>query len=399
MRPATHSIALTLLGFTAGAIVVFGLDRLPSIQAAPEPAMRDRAAPPAKTKPGLTATGFADAVAKAAPAVVKVSGSASSHNHPAQHRGRLGSGVVIAPSGLIVTNSHVVRDLTHIEVELADGRRTTAELIGIDAATDLALLQVSLPGLPAIELGNPAALRSGDVVLAIGHPYGIGQAVSLGIVSGTRRSQLGLTTVEDFIQTDAAINPGSSGGALVDSDGRLVGIATAGVTASGHAEGVGLAIPATLVNQVVAALSGKASLAQGWLGIDGHSVTPALEARYGLRTEHGVLIATVTEQGPAAAAGVRAGDVIIGFNGIKIEDVSQLQRLIAEAQPAQQVDLLLARGSEQLALQLHAVPRRPEPLRTTDAPPASQAHSAPELSGLEHARPPPLDCLDPEPGC
>jgi serine protease DegS len=430
MRPTTHSIALTLFGFTAGAAVVFGLERLPPITAAPSSASDAASVPgaPAAATATVRSAGFADAVAAAAPAVVKVYGrsdppgqrraadtvarpiaaSAGVPRVPAARQMRLGSGVVIAPNGLIVTNGHVVRDLTRIEVELIDGRRAQADLVGIDEATDLALLRVPLKDLPTIKIGDPARLRSGDVVLAIGNPFGIGQTVSLGIVSGTGRSQLGLTAVEDFIQTDAAINPGSSGGALVDSDGRLVGIATAGVSESGHSEGVGLAIPSTLVMQVVDALSDRAPLARVWIGIGGRSVTTELEERFGLRTSRGVLVSTLAERGPAAAAGLRAGDVITGLNGAEIDDALQLQGLLAEATTEREIRLRVLRGSEELELPLRigpAVAREggegpntatpggarsqasPAPSQRAPSQPAAPHSAAPQFSETEPFKP------------
>lgn len=391
MRPTTHSISLTLLGFITGAVVVFALDHLPPIAAEPDPAPRPAGAlaPP----PGWSSQGFADAVASAGPAVVKVFGvelrpdardprpvapqlsnagvlSSTAQGATAQgsmtqrlrlgikgrgrHRTSLGSGVIINKQGLIVTNGHVVRDLGPIQVELANGETLAADLVGIDEATDLAVLQVRGADLPTIALGDPSKLRSGDVVLTIGNPYGIGQTVSLGIVSGIGRSRLGLTEVEDFIQTDAAINPGSSGGALVDIQGRLVGIATAALSESGHSEGVGFAIPATLVMQVVEAIADSDGAERGWLGLGGRSVTSDLEQRFGLRASTGVLVSTVVEDGPAAAAGLRAGDVITEFAGTKVDDAFQLRTLISATAPDQEVALVLWRGSERFEVMVRA---------------------------------------------
>jgi serine protease DegS len=367
MRLIHSSITLVVLGFTAGALAVSVLYRLPATQTIHEPEQPQQRA--SAGSPAATAAGFADAVAKAAPAVVKVFGLssadarqlASSHvSHgmlrPARSDGgkpqapmlRLGSGVVIAASGLIVSNGHVVRDLSEIEVELVDGRRAPATLLGIDDATDLAILRVPLTGLPTIEIGDPSQLRIGDVVLAIGNPYGIGQAVSLGIVSGTGRSQLGLTPIEDFIQTDAAINPGSSGGALVDVNGRLVGIATAGVTGSGHSEGVGLAVPSTLVSEVANAFSQHGRLDRGWIGLRGESVNHELEVRFGLRTPSGVLVWNTDENGPADTADIRPGDVITAFAGKAVSDADRLRELITATSPGTAVELVILRGSERL---------------------------------------------------
>lgn len=372
MRPKAHSIALTMLGFMAGALAMSVFERLPSTQATNE--LERNGVRAAASSPGHSPAGFADAVAAAAPAVVKVFGyrsqadifqlagspgqqgtPASTANFsatPQRPSRRLGSGVVVSSQGLIVTNGHVVRGLTEIEVELVDGRRAAAALLGIDDATDLAVLRVPLNDLKPIEIGDPSQLRIGDVVLAIGNPYGIGQTVSLGIVSGTGRSQLGLTQIEDFIQTDAAINPGSSGGALVDSSGRLVGIATAGVTESGHSEGLGLAIPSTLVTRVADAFSEHGRLDRGWVGLRGESVTKALETRFGLRSPTGVLVWSIAENSPAESADVRAGDVITAFAGHEIDTASQLRHLITSTRPGSAVTLILWRGSERLELEL-----------------------------------------------
>ncbi|MBK1705454.1 S1C family serine protease [Halochromatium glycolicum] len=412
MHPTTHSIALTLIGFTAGAVVVFGLDRLPSIKAAPEPSKpASKEAPLSHRVPvpasAAASPGFAEAVAAAAPAVVKVYGRGQPHTHPSpsstlsagylaqpRARSRLGSGVVIARNGLIVTNSHVVRGLARIEVELIDGRRAVADLLGIDEATDLALLRVPFTDLPSIEIGDPTQLRIGDLVLTIGNPFGIGQTASLGVVSGTGRSQLGLTEIEDFIQTDAAINPGSSGGALIDIEGRLVGIATAGISESGHSEGVGLAIPASLVMQVVEALSAHDHPAPGWIGLGGRSVTSELEQRFGLRTSRGVLVSTLDEQGPAAAAGLRAGDVITGFNGVEIDDALQLQALISETRPGSAIELTVSRGSERIQMQLHIDGSGPAQRDPTAAHRQRQAQVGQAVTDWERAATPSA-----RPGC
>ena len=381
MRPRTHSIALTLLGFTAGAAVVYALDHLPSVKLAPEAGQQTQAAS-SEAPPGISlesTPGFADAVAAAAPAVVKVyaTGNLANRARTSSQRGseplaliladrpfnqaptRLGSGVIIGSRGLIVTNGHVVRDRDQIRIELHDGRTLSAELLGIDNATDLAVLRAPLSGLAPITLGDPSSLRVGDVVLAIGNPYDIGQTVSLGIVSATGRSQLGLTEIEDFIQTDAAINPGDSGGALVDTAGRLVGIATAGLSESGHSEGVGFAIASTLVMQVVEAIADHSQADHDWIGLGGRSVTQELEQRFGLQVSTGVLISNLVENGPAAAAGLRAGDVITTFADQEVTDTFQLRELIMATAPQREAPLILWRGSERIEVTVRAMDEAP----------------------------------------
>jgi S1-C subfamily serine protease len=372
MRPATHSITLILIGFIAGAAAAFALGQLEAIPAAPD--RRSSPAQAAEAQQQTATPGFAEAVANAGPAVVKVYGTqlqpaAASHQPQAPYpsetsvralstgsddrqrlRARLGSGVIISGHGLIVTSAHVVRGLERIQVELVGGRTLQARRLGTDEATDLAVLQVSSAELPAITLGDPSQLRTGDVVLTIGNPYGLGQTVSLGIVSAVGRSHLGLTEVEDFIQTDAAINPGSSGGALVDIQGRLVGIATAALSESGHSEGLGFAIPASRVVRVVEAIVERDGGARGWLGLGGRSVTAELEQRFGLRTSSGVLVSTIDEHGPAAAAGVRVGDVITALAGHEVDNAFALQALIGALPRDEALALVLWRGSERIDL-------------------------------------------------
>lgn len=378
MRPTSHNIALTLFGFVAGAALAFGLGHLPAI-----PSETDRSPSPSEAdamQGRLTAPSFADAAAIAGPAVVKVYGTqlqpaaaprqhrapqpshasvqalsigSDTRQHP--HRTRVGSGVIISDHGLIVTNGHVVRGLERIRVELVGGRTLAATLLGIDEATDLAVLQVSAAELQAINIGDPSELRTGDLILTIGNPYGLGQTVSLGIVSAIGRSHLGLTEIEDFIQTDAAISPGSSGGALVDTHGRLIGIATAALSESGHSEGLGFAIPAVRMLRVVEAIVELDGSARGWLGLGGRSVTTELEERFGLRTSSGVLVSRVDEHGPAAAAGVRVGDVITALAGREVADAFALQALMAATSADEETRLVLWRGSERIELSVRTV--------------------------------------------
>jgi len=260
----------------------------------------------------------------------------------------LGSGVLVSSDGLLLTNRHVILGAASIHAELADGRLLDVELLGVDAETDLAVLQATAPDLPAIAVGDSDALRTGDVVLAIGNPFGLGQTVSLGIVSATGRGQLGLTGIEHFIQTDAAINPGNSGGPLIDVDGRLVGINTAILSESGLSAGVGFAIPADMAMRVVQDIATTGSVERGWLGIAGRSLTPQLATRFGLRAPYGVLITSVGENSPAARAGLRAGDVVTSANGHLLRSSYELLDAVSQAGPAAEVKLQVWRGSERL---------------------------------------------------
>jgi len=390
MNRRTHSMVLIGLGFAAGAATVLLLGRLPGL---PEPVQVQSAAQSIAAPPEHS---YADAVAAAAPAVVNVYGHAGS-GAPAQspylppatagvqrQRGprggtSLGSGVLVAADGVIVTNAHIVQHADAIRVELPNGRELDVELLGIDSETDLAVLRASKASgerLPPIGIGDPEALAIGDVVLAIGNPFGIGQTVSLGIVSATGRTHLGLTDIENFIQTDAAINPGNSGGALVDGRGRLVGINTAIMSASGRSEGVGFAIPADLVMSVVDQLARSGEVRRGWIGIGGRSLTPALAARFGLRAPHGVLISSVAEDSPAAAAGIRPGDVIARADGQPLHSSLALREHITAVAPGQAIALELWRGSERIPVVARTAARPPGGITARRASPGPAARHA-----------------------
>ncbi len=323
--------------------------------------------------PGTTATGlsYADAVARAAPAVMRVFGQQRGSTGGSLGGGSLGSGgpgrtpdaqpdtagppglsrgsaVLVSDDGLLVTSGHLVAAADAIGVQVPDRRILTAELLGIDAPTDLAVLRLHEPVGPAIALGEPEALRPGDVVLAIGNPFGLDQTASLGIVSALGRSDLGLTQIEGFIQTDAAINPGNSGGALIDTRGRLVGINTAIMSDSGYSEGVAFAIPADRVMQVVAAIAATGKVARGWIGIGARTLDTALVERFGVRAPRGAFITRVLPNSPAAAAGLRAGDVIVSAGGGTIDSAEALRRAVDTAATGGELQLSLWRGSERL---------------------------------------------------
>jgi S1-C subfamily serine protease len=316
------------------------------------------------------ATSFSGAVARAAPAVVNVFSSVTTTERHTQavrdprlqqpyaqlapdaeyrHRGTsLGSGVILSSDGLMLTNRHVVKDAHRVQVELADGQRLAVRVVGLDPETDLAVLKANARGLPTIAVGRPQDLRVGDVVLAIGNAFGVGQTVTLGIVSATGRTNLGITGIENFIQTDAAINPGNSGGALIDSGGALVGINTAIYSESGVSEGVGFAIPADLAQAVVRSVAATGQVNRGWLGLSGRSVTAALAADFGLRTDTGVLVSSTAEGGPAAQAGLRPGDVITRVGDHPVTGTQDLLDRVAETGPNTAVTLEVWRGSERI---------------------------------------------------
>ncbi|MGV0961550.1 MAG: S1C family serine protease [Limnohabitans sp.] len=272
--------------------------------------------------------------------------------------GGLGSGVIVSPEGHILTNNHVVEDADDIEVVLTDGRRAAAKVIGTDPDTDLAVLKIQLDKLPVIVLGRPQDLQVGDVVLAIGNPFGVGQTVTSGIVSALGRSHLGINTFENFIQTDAAINPGNSGGALVDVQGHLMGINTAIYSRSGGNMGIGFAIPVSTAQQVMQDLLKNGKVTRGWIGVEPQDLTPELAESFqlpassGKSLPQGVVITGVLQNGPAAKAGIRPGDVIVKIAGQAVSNVSELLTQVAALPPGLPTDVQVWRKQGPLSLKL-----------------------------------------------
>jgi len=338
----------------AVAVVTFAPDLLQ--QRRPVVELR-RAPEPSGAIPQNGPVSYAAAVAKAAPAVVNIFTSKHVASRPSPllndplfrrffgdsfpglERDRvetsLGSGVIVSPQGYVLTNNHVIDGADQIRVALADGRFADAQLVGADPDTDLAVLKVALQDLPVIGLGNSDALRVGDVVLAIGNPFGVGQTVTQGIVSATGRTRLGLSTFEDFIQTDAAINPGNSGGALVTAHGDLVGINTAIFSRSGGSMGIGFAIPTQLAEQVLSSIIEHGRVIRGWLGIEAQALTPQLAESFGLSSTDGVLIAGVLRGGPADRAGLQPADIVLKLDDQPVRDSQTLLRLITAHKPGE----------------------------------------------------------------
>jgi Do/DeqQ family serine protease len=262
----------------------------------------------------------------------------------------LGSGVIVSPEGYILTNNHVIEGAQEIEVTLSDSRRATAQLIGADPDTDLAILRIKLERLPVIALGNSDAAQVGDRVLAIGNPFGVGQTVTSGIVSALGRNQLGINTFENFIQTDAAINPGNSGGALVDVNGNLIGINTAIYSRSGGNMGIGFAIPVSTARQVLDGIVRDGQVTRGWVGIEPMEVTPELAETFGLKSTEGVIVTGVLQNGPAANAGLRPGDLLQKVAGQPVRNVGELLTQIAALPPGKSVKLEVMRRHQNLTL-------------------------------------------------
>lgn len=278
----------------------------------------------------------------------------------------LGSGVIVSDDGYVLTNHHVINGADQIQVALRDGRETLAEVIGTDPESDMAVLRIDLEDLPVIELANSEEVAVGDVALAIGNPFGVGQTVTMGIISATGRSHLGLNAYEDFIQTDAAINPGNSGGALVNPEGALVGINTAIFSRSGGSQGIGFAIPANLAHSILNELVTRGRVIRGWLGIEAQALSRELAASFGLRTPQGVIVAGVVSGGPAAQAGLQPGDVLLSIDGQVILDARATMSDIASIPPGTSLPLTIVRGGERMEITLE-VGERPVPTNATSA--------------------------------
>jgi serine protease DegS len=270
----------------------------------------------------------------------------------------LGSGVIFSAQGYILTNHHVIRGADAIKVFLRDGRSAVAKVVGTDPETDLAVLKIELPNLPSMTLGRSEHIRIGDVVLAIGNPYGVGQTVTHGIVSATGRSSLGINTFENFIQTDAAINPGNSGGALIDAYGNLIGINTAIFSQTGGSVGIGFAIPTSLAKGVMEQIIEHGRALRGWLGFEAQTLSPELLATFGLPNgTEGLAITTLYRNGPAHRAGVQPGDVLVAVDGKKATDARDVLLAITSHKPGDRIKLDLLRGGKLLSLEAVAAER------------------------------------------
>jgi serine protease DegS len=272
----------------------------------------------------------------------------------------LGSGVIISDRGYVVTNNHVIQDADEIQVLLADGRIAQATVVGVDAETDLAVLRIELDKLPTLVIGDSNRLRVGDVALAIGNPFGVGQTVTFGIISATGRDHLGINTYEDFIQTDAAINPGNSGGALVNAHGELIGINSAIYSRTGGSQGIGFAIPASLAKGVMKQIIEHGHVVRGWLGLEAQDLTPVLAESLGLDTgQRGVLIAGVLRGGPADTAGIQPGDILTAIGDITVSTSTEAMKIISKLRPDTVVVLSGVRESKQFTVRAKIIQRPP----------------------------------------
>ena len=264
----------------------------------------------------------------------------------------LGSGVIIGKEGLVITNYHVIHGADEILVALQDGRTSNAVVIGRDSETDIALLKIELEDVPVIHFARNPFMQVGDVTLAIGNPYGVGQTVTMGIVSATGRNQLGISTYEDFIQTDAAVNPGNSGGALVNASGELVGINTAIYSKSGGNQGIGFAIPLNHALSVVDDLLRYGQVVRGWLGLETQELSKKLKEVFGLPEQlTGQVVVGVAANGPAEKAGLKEGDIVTHYNGQKANKGTDTMRQIADLMPGDKISLGVIRGGQQIEIQ------------------------------------------------
>jgi Do/DeqQ family serine protease len=321
-----------------------------------------------------TSAGYRGAARRAAPAVVSVTASKAPARGPhaddpwfrfffgdraaQQPQVGLGSAVIVSSDGYLLTNNHVVEGADDIEVQLADGRDARAKLIGTDPESDLAVLKIDLDKLPVVAFGNSDQLQVGDVVLAIGNPFNVGQTVTSGIVSALGRNRLGINTFENFIQTDAAINPGNSGGALVDVQGNLVGINTAIYSRSGGNLGIGFAIPTSTARYVMESLIRDGQVRRGWIGVEPRDLTPEMAQTLSLPISQGVLITGVLQNGPASEAGIRPGDVVVRVAERPVTNTAELLTAVAALPPRSEAAIGIQRGERSLELKV-TVAQRP----------------------------------------
>jgi serine protease Do len=303
---------------------------------------------------------------------------------PRTERG-LGSGVIISDDGYILTNNHVVEDSTDIRVALVSGEEYPAKVVGADPATDVAVIKVDAHNLPAITMTDSSKIQVGDTVLAVGNPFGVGQTVTMGIVSATGRSGFGIVNYEDFIQTDASINPGNSGGALTDMLGRLIGLNTAILSRSGGNQGVGFAVPSNMARYVMQQIIEHGKVVRGYLGIQIQSLSPELAKAFKVPAREGALVANVTPRSPAAQAGLKEGDVITEFNGKKVTDSRHLQLMVAQTPPETKAGLQVLRNGKEQEINVTLGEMPAEELAQGRGEPETRSGRAGSLEGMQVA--------------
>ena len=309
---------------------------------------------------------YAQAVKKAAPSVVNIYTKTQIkrsvhplHRHPFFKRlyqqqkkrveGSLGSGVIVDSAGFIVTSFHVVDSVDEILILLYDGRELPAAVVGTDPETDLAVLQIDANNLQEIQFGNPNQAEIGDVVLAIGNPFGVGQTVTQGIISATQRNGLNLSNLENYIQTDADINPGNSGGALIDAYGNLIGI-NAAILNNEKSDGIGFAIPADDVQKVLRQIIDHGRVVRGWLGVEAIEITPTLAKKLSLNISNGLLVTALVKNGPTEQAGIMPGDIVTSINGLSVTDRRRSISQITDIFPGEPITLVVLRNNQPLEI-------------------------------------------------
>lgn len=323
--------------------------------------------------------GFSDAARKATPSVVNISATKQVRRRSPspfaddplfqrffgdrfsgpETQLSLGSGVIVSREGYVLTNDHIVEGVSEIEVTLPDGRKVPAKIVGIDQETDLAVVRVNVQGLTPITFGQSESLRVGDIVLAIGNPFSVGQTVTMGIVSALGREIEAANSFANFIQTDAAINPGNSGGALVDANGNLVGINTLIFSRSGGYQGIGFAIPASIAKKVMEQIIENGAVTRGWFGVEVGNITPELAESLGLSAVRGAIVGGIERGSPAEKSGIQLGDVIVNINGRAVADVNAALKAIAEVPPGKMVPVTLMRRNQVVEVRVTVGKRRP----------------------------------------
>jgi serine protease Do len=300
----------------------------------------------------------------------------------------LGSGVIVSPDGYIITNNHVVEQADEVRVTLLDKRSFKAKVIGADPKTDVAVVKIDAKELPTIRWGDSDRLQVGEFVLAIGNPFGLSHTVTMGIISAVGRANVGIADYEDFIQTDAAINPGNSGGPLVNIRGELIGINTAIFSKSGGYQGIGFAVPANMVRLVMDQLEQKGKVTRGWLGVTIQELTPELSQEFGLKNGNGALVGDVAKGSPADKAGLKRGDIIIEFNGKKVEDVGNLRNMVAQSRVGSTVKMSILRSKKEYSFQvvIASLPRDVADVMPGNAPEDSPNEGLSGLSVMELTR-------------
>lgn len=372
----TVTVALALYFVYTAVVTDRGVPvRLQQMGSAERPAPMLEAGP--SKPPALAGGSYRNAAARAMPAVVNIvtSKRPKRGKHPLmkdpffkrffgdegdEEDSSLGSGVIVSAEGYILTNNHVVEAADEIEVMLADGRKAAAKVVGTDPETDLAVIKIKLEKLPVIVLGQAEQAQVGDVVLAIGNPFGVGQTVTMGIISALGRNNLHINHFENFIQTDAAINFGNSGGALVDTHGNLLGINSAIYSQSGGSVGIGFAIPMSTAKTVMEAIIKSGHVVRGWIGVETQDITPELARSFSLPRQNGAMIAGVVRNGPAYKGGVRPGDILLSVDDKPVSDTTGMLNQIAQLVPGEKAKMKVLRKSRETTLDV-TVGKRPPP--------------------------------------